>query len=70
MVHRRFLLAGGLAALSSGMVRVPTSHAQATGPEQALAPARPANTPLRLEEAARFEHQATGVAVSADGRIS
>ena len=63
MVHRRFILAGGLAALSTGLVR-----AQTPAPEQALAPAgkRPS---FRLEEAAHFEHQATGVAVSADGRV-
>lgn len=63
MVHRRFLLAGGLAALSTGMVRAQTA-------EQAAAPtAKPTLPAFRLEEAARFEHQATGVAVSADGRI-
>jgi hypothetical protein len=64
MVHRRFILAGGLAVLSTGLAR-----AQTPTPEQALAPAgkRPS---FRLEEAARFDHQATGVAVSADGRVS
>ncbi len=63
MVHRRFILAGGLAVLSTGLAR-----AQTPTPEQALAPAgkRPS---FRLEEAARFDHQATGVAVSADGRV-
>jgi hypothetical protein len=63
MVHRRFILAGGLAVLSTGLAR-----AQTPTPEQALAPAgkRPS---FRLEEAARFDHQATGVAVSAEGRV-
>src|SRR5712671_5332560 len=75
MVYRRFLLAGSLAALSTTMVRA-QSRPEARGPEarepesrnQALAPA--AKPPaFRLEEAAHFDHQATGVAVSADGRI-
>ena len=45
MVHRRFILAGGLAALSTGLVR-----AQTPAREQASAPAgkRPS---FRLEEA-------------------
>ena len=43
-------------------------RAQTKQPDQALATAtKPPN--FRLEEAAHFEHQATGVAVSADGRI-
>ena len=64
MVHRRILLAGGLAALATGVARAQSPK----GPDQALAPA--AKPPsFKLEEAARFEHQATGVAVSADGRI-
>ncbi len=63
MVHRRFILAGGLAAVSAGRAR-----AQTPAREQALAPAgkRPS---FRLEEVGRFEHQATGVAVSAEGRV-
>ena len=63
MVHRRSILAAGFLALSSGLVR-----AQGKEPDQAAAPAvkPPA---FRLEEVARFQHQATGVAVSADGRI-
>src|ERR687897_850114 len=67
MVHRRFILAGGLAVLSTGLARAQT-RPQTPAPEQALAPAgkRPS---FRLEEAARFDHQATGVAVSADGRV-
>ena len=52
MVHRRFLLAGGLAALSMGVARAQTPQ-----------------PPLRLQEVAAFDHQVTGVAVSADGRI-
>ena len=64
MVHRRFILTGGLAVLSTGLARAQTP----APPEQALAPAdkRPS---FRLEEAAHFDHQATGVAVSADGRV-
>jgi sugar lactone lactonase YvrE len=79
MVHRRFLLTASLAALSTTMVRAqspgpggaprPGARApEAPGADQALAPA--AKPPaFKLEEAAHFDHQATGVAVSADGRI-
>jgi sugar lactone lactonase YvrE len=75
MVHRRFLLAGSLAALSTTMVRAQSRGPEARGPEargpesrdQALAPA--AKPAFRLEEAAHFDHQVTGVAVSADGRV-
>src|SRR5882672_2311976 len=66
MVHRRYLLAGSLALATLATARV---RAQS----QALAPAGPPPSskpgPFRLEEAAHFPHQATGVAVSADGRI-
>src|SRR5260370_22018394 len=62
--HRRCRLAGGLAlaTLPAGRVRAQS---------QALAPASPPSKPgpFRLEEAAHFPSQATGVAVSADGRI-
>jgi sugar lactone lactonase YvrE len=63
------MLAGGLAfaALGAG----PGLRAQAPPsrpPSQAMA--RPAKAPsFRLEEAAQFDHQVTGVAVAADGRI-
>ena len=67
MVHRRYVLAGSLAlaTLAAGRVRAQS---------QALAPASPPPSspkpgPFRLEEAAHFPSQATGVAVSADGRI-
>ena len=63
MVHRRFILAGGLAVLSSGMVR-----AQTRVPQQALAPAGKRPT-FQLEEVARFDHQATGVAATGEGRV-
>jgi sugar lactone lactonase YvrE len=58
------MLAGSLALATLAAGRV---HAQS----QALAPASPPSKPgsFRLEEAARFPSQATGVAVSADGRI-
>lgn len=63
MVHRRSILAASFLALSASTVR-----AQTKAPNQALAPAtKPPN--FRLEEVARFDHQATGLAVSADGRI-
>ena len=66
MVHRRYLLAGSLALATLATARV---RAQS----QALAPAAPPPSskpgPFRVEEAAHFPHQATGVAVSADGRI-
>jgi hypothetical protein len=62
MVHRRFILAGGLAVLSTGAAR-----AQTKAPQRALAPAGK-NPGFRIEEAARFDHQAIGVAVSSDGR--
>jgi sugar lactone lactonase YvrE len=73
MVHRRFLLAGGFAVLSAGIARaqVPTPrHEQGRDQarDQALAPAAKPPT-FRLEEAAKFDHQVTGVAASADGRI-
>lgn len=55
MVHRRSMLAGGLALAGAAMGR--SLGVQAAPPS------------FRLEEAARFERQATGVAVSADGRI-
>ena len=64
MVHRRFMLAGGLAALSTGLVR-----AQTPAPEQALAPADQAGPASGSRRPPHFEHQATGVAVSADGRV-
>src|SRR5262245_55241656 len=71
MVHRRFMLAGGLAALSTGAL---SGFARAQMPQapresqQALAPQ--ANVPrFKLEEAGYFDHQATGVAVTSDGRI-
>jgi sugar lactone lactonase YvrE len=75
MVHRRFMLAGSvaLAALAAGRgLRAQTGQSplgqSPLGQSQALAPA--AKPPsFRLEEAAHFDHQATGVAVSADGRI-
>jgi sugar lactone lactonase YvrE len=67
MVHRRYMLAGSLAlaTLAAGRARAQS---------QALAPASPPPSsskpgPFRLEEAAHFPSQATGVAVSADGRI-
>jgi sugar lactone lactonase YvrE len=67
MVHRRYMLAGSLALATLAASRV---RAQS----QALAPAPPPPSsakpgPFRLEEAAHFPSQATGVAVSADGRI-
>jgi secreted PhoX family phosphatase len=67
MVHRRNMLAGSLALATLAAGRV-------SGQSQALAPASPAPSsskpgPFRLEEAAHFPSQATGVAVSADGRI-
>ncbi len=65
MVHRRFMLAGGLAALSTGIAR---AQSPSPGTSQALAPTTKLPS-FKLEEAARFEHQVTGVAVSADGRI-
>ena len=66
MVHRRYMLAGSLAlaTLAAGRARAQS---------QALAPASPPTSakpgPFRLEEAARFPSQATGVAASADGRL-
>ena len=69
MVHRRSMLAGGfaLAALVAG--RDPRAQPPSSRPPaQALAP--PNKRPsFRLEQAAAFDHQATGVAVAADGRI-
>ena len=59
MIARRSFLAAG--AAFGGVRSVRPAHAQS----QALAPS--AN--LRLEEAAAFQHQATGVACSADGRV-
>ncbi len=75
MVHRRSMLAGSVAfaALAAGRdLRAQTGQSplgqSPLGQSQALAPA--AKPPsFRLEEAAHFDHQATGVAVSADGRI-
>lgn len=71
MVHRRFLLAGGLAALSAGLVSTRVARAQSPKPQQSQqALASEGKVPrFKLEEAAYFEHQVTGVAVSADGRI-
>lgn len=66
MVHRRSLLAGSLvAALAAapGMRGLARSQAMAPGPAAALP------GPFRLEAAADFEHQVTGVAVSAEGRV-
>jgi sugar lactone lactonase YvrE len=61
MIGRRSLLASGAA-----LAAVPRP---ARGqPAQALAP-RTGPPSFRLEETARFEHQATGVAVSGDGRV-
>jgi|FEC22Drversion2_1045045.scaffolds.fasta_scaffold00970_7 sugar lactone lactonase YvrE len=69
MVHRRFVLAGGLAVLSSHVALAQNpNRPRETGREQALVPAAKP-PPFRLEEAARFDHQVTGVAVSSDGRI-
>jgi sugar lactone lactonase YvrE len=72
MVHRRFILAGGLAALSTGLVSTGRAHAQTPRPpqdrQQALAPEGQVPR-FKLEEAGYFEHQVTGVAVSSDGRV-
>jgi sugar lactone lactonase YvrE len=60
------MLAGGmaLAALAAG------ARSRAVAQSQAMAPAPAAQPgPFRLEEAARFDHQVTGVAVSPDDRI-
>ena len=65
MVHRRFLLAGGLAALSAGMVR---AQPRTADPQEAMAPAIKMPR-FKLQEVAAFRHQVTGVAVSADGRV-
>src|SRR5258705_8352110 len=75
MVHRRSMLAGSVAfaALAAGRdLRAQTGQSplgqSPLGQSQALAPA--AKPPsFRLEEAAHFAHQVTGVAVSADGRL-
>jgi sugar lactone lactonase YvrE len=62
MVHRRFMLAGGLAALSTGLARAQQPQQQALAPE--------ANVPrFKLQEAGYFDHQVTGVAVSSEGRV-
>jgi sugar lactone lactonase YvrE len=60
------MLAGGmaLAALGAGV------RSRAVAQSQAMAPAPAQQSgPFRLEKAARFDHQVTGVAVSPDGRI-
>src|SRR3981081_3769497 len=66
MVHRRYLLAGSLALATLAPARV---RAQSQSPPPAAPPPSSKPGPFRLEEAARFPSQATGVAVSADGRI-
>jgi sugar lactone lactonase YvrE len=64
MVHRRTMLAGGTAVVALAAGRA--LHAQPQS--QALAP--PTKPPVfHLEEAAGFDHQATGVAVATDGRL-
>jgi sugar lactone lactonase YvrE len=66
MVHRRCMLAGGLAL---GMFAAGVGS-RALAQSQAMAPATTRQPgPFRLVEAARFDHQVTGVAVSPDGRI-
>jgi sugar lactone lactonase YvrE len=69
MVHRRFLMAGGLAAVSTGLAPLNGARAQTPRePQQALAPGGKVPR-FKLEEAGHFEHQVTGVAVSSDGRV-
>jgi sugar lactone lactonase YvrE len=66
MVHRRCMLAGGLALAAFGPgMRCTLAQSQAMAPP----PKADQPGPFRLEEAARFDHQVTGVAVSPDGRI-
>jgi sugar lactone lactonase YvrE len=67
MVHRRFLLAGSLAALSVTTATRMLRAQPAERTDQAMAPGKP--PAFKLEAAAHFDHQTTGVAVSADGRI-
>jgi len=73
MVHRRCMLAAGLtlAMLGTGAARrvAAQSQAPAQAPAQAMAPLASQTGPFRLQEANRFDHQATGVAVSPEGRI-
>lgn len=66
MVHRRCLLTGGLvlAALGAGTRSAPAQSQAMAPPARAGQPG-----PFRLEEAARFDHQVTGVAVSPEGRV-
>src|SRR5262245_11678829 len=67
MVHRRYMLAGSLALATLTAQRAARAQAQALVPKDKAPQAKPGS--FRLEEAAHFDHQATGVAVSADGRI-
>ena len=67
MVHRRFLLAGSFAALSVTTAPCILRAQPAERTDQAMAPGKP--SAFKLEEAAHFDHQATGVAVSPAGRI-
>lgn len=66
MVHRRYVLGGSLAlaALSVGRVRAQSQAVTPASTRSSLSKPRP----FRLEEVSRFEHQATGVAVAANGR--
>jgi sugar lactone lactonase YvrE len=61
------MLAGSLALATLTAQRAARAQAQALAPQDKAPPAKPGA--FRLEEAARFDHQATGVAVSAEGRI-
>ncbi|MFO1082339.1 MAG: L-dopachrome tautomerase-related protein [Reyranellaceae bacterium] len=63
MVQRRSVIAGGLALAALGR----RAEAQPQTRQLAMAPASPG--PFRLQEAASFDHQATGVAVSPQGRL-
>jgi sugar lactone lactonase YvrE len=70
MIDRRFLLTGGAAlGAMAAASRAGAQLQQQRQPKQALAaPAAPVPT-FKLEEAASFDHQVTGVACTPDGRV-
>ena len=68
MVHRRYILTASLALAALSSRRV-AAQSQALAPPDVPPDAKTRPPSFRLEEAAHFEHQATGVAVSADGRV-